>query len=287
MESLWKRLNEPFPEQDSWKDALSEALTAGLIVAIMLYFLQPGGMRFASPRANVVLGCLAFGCLTVLVTIAYALIGKYVFKIRKDLPSWTLKKWIGSVLVLVVVIAIANFILLNIMQDWQAIRLEVLWQVVSSTFFIALFPVTFFGFSAQLKARNENEKEALHIQSHLRAREKDRMLVSLPSQNASQEFELDLADFYYAEAMQNYVAVHYRLGEEMKRELLRNTIANLEQHLSGHSIIRCHRSYLVNLALVEQVSGNAQGLRLDLSDLPDVQVPVSRKYIATLRAELD
>jgi len=36
--------------------------------------------------------------------------------------------------------------------------------------------------------------------------------------------------------------------------------------------------------LIEKVAGNAQGLRLSLSNLSDVEIPVSRKYIAALKS---
>jgi DNA-binding LytR/AlgR family response regulator len=42
------------------------------------------------------------------------------------------------------------------------------------------------------------------------------------------------------------------------------------------NIYRCHKSYLVNLAKVNHVSGNAQGYKLHLKDVED-QIPVSRK----------
>ena len=48
---------------------------------------------------------------------------------------------------------------------------------------------------------------------------------------------------------------------------------------------RCHRMYLVNLAHVHWVSGNAQGLKLHLTDLEEA-VPVSRSLTNTIKEKL-
>jgi DNA-binding LytR/AlgR family response regulator len=50
-------------------------------------------------------------------------------------------------------------------------------------------------------------------------------------------------------------------------------------------IIRCHRSYLVNLMAVNRVDGNAQGLKLSFSKSLAMThiVPVSRSFIADFK----
>jgi DNA-binding LytR/AlgR family response regulator len=49
--------------------------------------------------------------------------------------------------------------------------------------------------------------------------------------------------------------------------------------------MRCHRSYAVNLALVELSTGNAGGLKLMMKPL-DVTIPVSRSYVGTIKQAL-
>jgi DNA-binding LytR/AlgR family response regulator len=64
-------------------------------------------------------------------------------------------------------------------------------------------------------------------------------------------------------------------GHQPRRTVLRNSLTNLEVILAGAGLIRCHRSYLVNLRRVERVSGNAQGYRLHFIGL-ESSVPVAR-----------
>ena len=70
---------------------------------------------------------------------------------------------------------------------------------------------------------------------------------------------------------------------ELKKVTYRVTLSSFEAQLEKSSgLVRCHRSYLVNLKNVENISGNAQGLKLELKNQSEM-VPVSRKYIPIVR----
>ncbi len=61
--------------------------------------------------------------------------------------------------------------------------------------------------------------------------------------------------------------------------LERMTLKDLENQLEHlPNFCKTHRSYLVNLGVVEQVNGNAQGLQLVIPGL-EFSVPVSRTMI--------
>jgi len=112
------------------------------------------------------------------------------------------------------------------------------------------------------------------------------MQISI-TDSTGKNFELSSEEIRYAEAMQNYVTVWFYKDGKLNKEMLRATIASVDEQLSECSVIRCHRSYLVNVDAIENVSGNAQGLRLKLRDIPQEEVPVSRSFIGEIRAILD
>jgi DNA-binding LytR/AlgR family response regulator len=47
-------------------------------------------------------------------------------------------------------------------------------------------------------------------------------------------------------------------------------------------IMRCHRSYLVNVNHIDRVEGNSQGYRIYFETI-DFAVPVSKNYVNKLR----
>jgi DNA-binding LytR/AlgR family response regulator len=51
------------------------------------------------------------------------------------------------------------------------------------------------------------------------------------------------------------------------------------------NIIRCHRSYIVNLENIENISGNLQGYQLNFKQYTE-QVPVSRSYTKKIKSAI-
>ena len=76
----------------------------------------------------------------------------------------------------------------------------------------------------------------------------------------------------------------YSLDENtLKKVTYRITLSTFEIQLKeASSLVRCHRSYMVNLKKVKNISGNAQGLRLELINQSEI-IPVSRKYIPIVK----
>jgi len=86
----------------------------------------------------------------------------------------------------------------------------------------------------------------------------------------------------YAEAQDDYVALH----SQGKSHLKQQTISNLEATLDPREFVRIHRSYLVNLARVARIEPYGKDSRVAV--LADgTQLPVSRAGYDRLKALLD
>lgn len=82
----------------------------------------------------------------------------------------------------------------------------------------------------------------------------------------------------YVEAADNYVCIFYKKQSGVARFMLRNTLKALESYLADVDIVRCHRSYMVNLEYVSVIRRQAGGIYLELS-IPEVpDIPLSHKY---------
>jgi LytTr DNA-binding domain len=102
----------------------------------------------------------------------------------------------------------------------------------------------------------------------------ERLLVK----KLGKEFLLPVADIEWVQACGNYVNLHRRQHDYP----LRSTFAAIEQRLDGAGFVRVHRSYLVNLALVQVIEPTEAGdARLHLLD--GSTVPCSRTYLDSLR----
>jgi hypothetical protein len=108
--------------------------------------------------------------------------------------------------------------------------------------------------------------------------------VRLP--NGKEELVLPVAELRYLRAADNYIEVHQISGGAVKRHVLRATLGEAEARLGEFTgWCRCHKSYLVQLAHVQHVTGNAQGCRLHFAD-GLASVPVSRNRIEEVRSRL-
>jgi DNA-binding LytR/AlgR family response regulator len=139
------------------------------------------------------------------------------------------------------------------------------------------------GVLIQLRETQKNEKSASDISRHLRGSvDANHTLITLESENGS-ELKLDASKVRFVEAMQNYVTVWFVVDGKLKKEVLRSTLIAAEKQFEHSDVVRCHRSYLVNVDAIEKVSGNAQGLKLKLQDVSDMEIPVSRSFIPTIK----
>ena len=82
----------------------------------------------------------------------------------------------------------------------------------------------------------------------------------------------------YVEALGNYLNIFYR-DNEFTKITVRETLSNMEQKLENvKQIYKPHRSYLVNLQDIENVTGDSQGLKVHLKSINKL-IPVSRNKI--------
>lgn len=275
---LLSLFNQPFPEDQTWSRRLIVNILIAVFIALFLYVfapfdldLAPGGLlRHASAYGGITLGvCLAFD-------LVFRLLG-----VRTDVPSWTLGKWVLGVLALVVAIGACNF-LYTIEIGGGQFDTGFFVGMVGRTALIAFFPIVLTG---MLRVRSRSAFYA-EVSADIRpgdSVDRDDHSVSLFNDTGEQILQVAKTDLLFVESQKNYLLIHTRASDEPIK--IRSTLAYVIDQLQEHGIMRCHRSFAVNVSAIDEVSGNAQGLRLHLADTDQI-VPVSRSYVATIRAAL-
>ena len=103
----------------------------------------------------------------------------------------------------------------------------------------------------------------------MREQERTKQRILVPT--ASGELVLDADEIDWIEADDYYAAVHARRG----RHLIRESLASLEQRLDGSRFVRAHRSAIVNVDRIREVTSEQGETLLILTD--GRRVPVSRR----------
>jgi hypothetical protein len=102
--------------------------------------------------------------------------------------------------------------------------------------------------------------------------------VNFMDESGEIRLSIQLNEVLYLEASENYVTIHYLNQNQPERILLRNSMKRLEAQLSDYQIIRCHRSYMVNLSRISLMRKIKSGLVVDLASADPVRLPVSETY---------
>lgn len=102
--------------------------------------------------------------------------------------------------------------------------------------------------------------------------------ISFKDERGVLRFSVAKDDVIYIESSDNYVTIHYSNKGKVKNYLLRNRLKNLEKELLEYNIIRCHRTYLVNLDRVKVLRKEREGIIAEF-ELPDARdISVSKSY---------
>lgn len=102
--------------------------------------------------------------------------------------------------------------------------------------------------------------------------------ISFKDENGVLRFTIKAGDLIYISASDNYVEIHYKSGSKLKKYLLRNTLKRMEDQFQELPLLRCHRSYMVNLDQVRMFKREKGQMSLWMDDEGELTIPVSRSY---------
>jgi len=92
-----------------------------------------------------------------------------------------------------------------------------------------------------------------------------------------------ISDILYIEANQNYVEIHSVCNGSKQKQLCRTTIKHVESLLNlSPQLVRCHKSYLVNIHKVSRWKGNSDKIELQLENCTE-KIPVSRNFVPIVK----
>jgi DNA-binding LytR/AlgR family response regulator len=82
----------------------------------------------------------------------------------------------------------------------------------------------------------------------------------------------------YIEAADNYVTIWYLNRGALTRLLLRNSLKAIEKSMADTNVVRCHRSYMVNLETVTVIRRQKGEIYMEFGKEHVPDIPVSSRY---------
>ncbi len=156
---------------------------------------------------------------------------------------------------------------------------------VKNTSLVLLLPysVSWLYFSWIDKSKKLEELEEGHSQETYSSH-----MVPFTDEKGEVKLTVNSENLLYLEAADNYINVHYLIKGTLSSFMIRNSLKNIEQSLSNQhqTVIRCHRSYMVNVEKVKIMRREKKGVFIELEGDKVKNIPVSKTYIEQLTKHL-
>ncbi|ACU62966.1 LytTR family DNA-binding domain-containing protein [Chitinophaga pinensis] len=287
--SLFKR---PYPLPETWRRQWTMTIALSGAVFLFLFLFRPfNGQRDTLDAfwGSLEGAATVFGVVILYYGLVFRLFPAYF---RED--KWTTGRESLWTLVIIVAIALANIGVMALSGQWRYSWKEALLMVIY-TAVIGIAPATtsIMINQARLLRRYRNRAVGLNqtiaapvIEEEVSPASVEAEVLSFTADNGKDYISLHPGQLLAVTSADNYVRLYFMEGDDLKQELLRSSLQKIEASLNTHiNFWRCHRTAIVNLFLVEEVSGTAQGYRLHILHLPDT-IPVSRSLNTALREKL-
>lgn len=216
----------------------------------------------------------SFVILTGMLVVVVSRIVMYHLSKRRQLNYWRYILWVFlEILVMAFVYSIYVKFILADPRDFM----EISSASMKNTSLIILLPYTilwlFFSWqdkSYKLQELEEQETSTTNTKPAMIPFKDEKGTLRLSVQNS---------DLLYLEAADNYVTIHYYFGEKVQKFMIRNSMRSYEEQFKESNIIRCHRSYMINLDKVRIIRKEKDGLHLEIDSKPPISLLVSKTYV--------
>jgi hypothetical protein len=267
---LFKTLKQPFPRpENTFVQKALNSFYEGIGVFFFFWFFQPFGINgWEVEYKSFYLA--AYGVIVFLVTLCYRLVLPALFPRYFDEKNWTVGREIAGVLLILVSITACilmyhGVIFKGLGNQFAEARFIFFLVVVIGSIPITISVLSRFTYLY----KKYNQQIAVSVTP-----EKVEIL-RLTADNGKDV--LTVNDLLYIESADNYCSVVFLKDSQLQKELVRSSLGRLETQINNPKVVRCHRSFIVNLSHVKTVTGNAQGYKFHL-DIESEIIPVARKY---------
>jgi len=246
----------------------------GAFVFFFLFIFKPFGLQVLSGKDLITITC-GYG----LVTTVYLIIHLFIIGYFLHEKNWTVGKDIINTLIIIVMIGLCNYIYHAIYFSQTFILIKLI-EFQLETVAVSFLPVSLITLLKQnflLKKYLQEAEEINRRKNHIFSDNRDDKLITISAQNPRNDFTCNCNDILYFHALDNYVIIHFIKDSNYIKEIIRTTLKKTRDDLHEYpNFYQCHKSYIVNLDKVINVSGNAQGLKLHFDYINEI-IPVSRQ----------
>lgn len=243
-----------------------------LCVTMILFFLQPFSFDIFQQYALFI--ALGYGSITFIsMQVFNSLFKKRVYKL---LSKWIILYEIGFILSLLLFIATLNY-LFTALISVTSLNFDTYLSWIKITLCVGIFPTLFAVMYVQYKSKIDkyNNKTEVEVESKQR-------MITIKDMASNSKLTISPNDFVYAEIRCSTLYIYFIHDNILYERHFRATISSIESEICDDNIVRCHRSFIINIKYIDAMEGNSNGYKLYLKCCNAV-IPVSRHYTLIMR----
>jgi hypothetical protein len=284
--NLFEYARKPYPLNiNRW----STILIISLFISFFLVIFQPFGLHNIESDWKVLL-ITGYGLVTLAVLILDTVIVPLIFPRFFNEEKWTVSKEFLLLVGIVITIGMGNYAYSVILTIVPWAGLQGFFIFTLFTLSIAIIPIIGVIVISHNRLLRQNLKASNQMNQMIGDKKPDgtkginKLVITSDSKN--QKLEIPASSLICIESQGNYVNTWFLEEGKVARLLIRNTIKEIEKQIAdAENLFKCHRAFIINLALIENVRGNSQGYRLQMKYL-DREIQVARNYSKSFRETL-
>ena len=306
MIKLLSILYKPYPLEERKPAQIKLAFIFGTVVFLFLLLVRP--FNNSPSFSQILFNSAVAGLLTVVAIIFDFFVLFPLFPHFFKEEKWTILREI--IFTIIIITTIATFNILAGVVIWHASFSVANWlSMVFYTALIGIAPATVSILINQARLLKKYRNEVVTINENLPTHKIPQKIeteittttqtenileevlqtpiqITIQAENEKDNFSILPTSFLAATSADNYVKVFYQENEKLKTVIIRSTLKRVEENTAAFpQLFRCHRTAIVNMSLVQNVHGSAQGYRLQLPLLPE-EIPVSRNLNQVIKEKL-
>lgn len=251
----------------SGASTIVHSLAVPLFALIFAIYYKPYGLyeELQMPNASYAFNVTIIFCI-LLVSVSITrgwlyLIGKYRVVSRMGYLAWCVME--------AVIAALFGSLYVVLMIKEPGGFFDIAGRSVLLMLATLFYPYCFLWLGIELYSKNMEENSPVDDSSLIRFHDEYQKLRLVIAPEA----------VLFIKSEDNYVQIHYLDQGRSKKFILRSSMRALEEKLSRHGLVRCHRSYFINPLHIKIVHRDTSGLIVaELKQDGYESIPISRKY---------
>ncbi|MCF8226861.1 MAG: LytTR family transcriptional regulator [Bacteroidales bacterium] len=272
-------------EDSRYQIKLISLISLGMLLYVL--FLQPFDYNVTDFNVRLIF-ILGLAAITFIILLVFRIILPFSFTSRIRAESLKISNEVGLILLIWFFITAANICYIFFVGKIEISLATSVKIALFSSFPSVILKIADVNMSLRNQLRHFVRRNLKLEHDLLNSESKVKDPILFQSDTQTDKVEILPDNVMLVRSADNYVEIYYRKGQYVERKLIRNTLKNIQIQLHNYSeFLRCHRTCIVNSSYILNMTNSYKGHRLEILDMEEEEIPVSRQYILAIKEVLD